>query len=71
MKRFLGGAVLLALLAALPAAAQDKKSDDVLQKKDGGIIVGRITKLDADWVEILVNGEKEPRKVALRDLYPS
>jgi hypothetical protein len=70
MKRFLGGAVLLMLLA-LPAAAQDKKPDDVLQKKDGGIIVGRITKLDAEWVEILVNGEKDPRKVALRDLYPS
>ena len=71
MKRFTGGAMLLALLAALPAAAQDKKPDDVLQKKDGGIVVGRITKLDNDWVEILANGEKEPRKVALRDLYPS
>src|SRR5215210_8553488 len=70
MKRFLPGAVILALLAA-PAFAQDKKPDDVLQKKDGGIVVGRITKLDADWVEIVVSGEKEPRKLFLKDLYPS
>src|SRR5438105_3803186 len=71
MKRFLRGAVILSLLAS-SAASQDKKQpDDVLQKKDGGIVVGRITKLDNDWVEIQVAGEKEARKVSLKDLYPS
>ncbi|MBI3855267.1 MAG: hypothetical protein HY293_06215 [Planctomycetes bacterium] len=58
MKRFLRGAVALAILT-LPATAQDKKPDDVLQKRDGGILVGRILKLEADTVEILVNGEKD------------
>jgi tetratricopeptide (TPR) repeat protein len=71
MKRFLGGAVILASLAAWAPAQDVKKPDDVLQKKDGGIVVGKIQKLDNDWVEILVNGEKESRKIALRDLYPS
>jgi hypothetical protein len=70
MNRLLGGAVILALLA-LPAAAQDKKQpDDVLQKKDGGFVVGRILKLEADWIEMLVNGEKEPRKISLKDVNP-
>src|ERR1051325_11392930 len=71
MKRFLGGAVILALLAAWAPAQDVKKADDVLQKKDGGIVVGKIQKLDSDWVEILVANEKEPRKIALRDLYSS
>src|SRR5258705_12662239 len=69
MKRFLRVVLVLAL-AATTAFAQDKKPDDVLQKKDGGIIVGRITKLDNDWVEILVNAEKEPRKISLKELNP-
>jgi hypothetical protein len=69
MKRFLRGAVVLAILA-LPALAQDKKPDDVLQKKDGGILVGRITKLEADYVEILVNGEKDTRRISLKELNP-
>ena len=69
MKRFLRGAVLFSVLASL-AAAQDKKPDDVLQKKDGGIIVGRILKLDAEVVEVLVHGEKEARKIPLRELNP-
>jgi len=71
MKRVLSGALFLAVLV-LPALAQDdkKKPDDVLQKKDGGIVVGRIQKLDADTVEILVNGEKDPRRISLRELNP-
>jgi hypothetical protein len=72
MKRVLAGALFLAVLV-LPSAAsaQDpKKPDDVLQKKDGGIVVGRIQKLDADSVEILVNGEKDARKISLRELNP-
>ena len=77
MKRFLRGAVILALLAS-PAvapstslgASQDKKPDDVLQKKDGGIVVGRIVKLDNDWVEILATGDKEPRRISLKDVNP-
>ena len=69
MKRFLRGAVALSILTSL-AVAQDKKPDDVLQKKDGGILVGRILKLDGDNVEVLVHGEKEPRKIPLRELNP-
>jgi hypothetical protein len=69
MKRFLRGVVALAVLT-LPAFGQDKKPDDVLQKKDGGIIVGRILKVDPETIEILVNGEKEPRRISSRELNP-
>lgn len=69
MSRFLPGAALVALLS-LAAFAQDKKPDDVLQKKDGGILVGRILKLEADSLDVLVNGEKEPRKISLKELNP-
>lgn len=69
MKRFLQGAVVLAILAS-PLTAQDKKPDDVLQKKDGGILVGRILKVDAETIEVLVNGEKEPRRISSRELNP-
>jgi len=70
MNRFFAGALFLAALA-LPLPAQEtRKQDDVLQKKDGGIVVGRIQKLDADSVEILVNGEKDARRIFLRELNP-
>jgi tetratricopeptide (TPR) repeat protein len=69
MKRFLRGALFFSILTSL-ASAQDKKPDDVLQKKDGGILVGRILKMDGDNVEVLVNGEKDARKIPLRDLNP-
>jgi len=69
MKRFIRG-ILVVMLAAGTAVAQDKKPDDVLQKRDGGIVVGRITKLDDAFVEILVNSEKEPRKISLKELNP-
>lgn len=71
MKRALPWALILSCLA-LPALAQEPKrpQDDVLQKKDGGIVVGRIQKLDADAVDILVNGEKDARRIALRELNP-
>jgi hypothetical protein len=77
MKRFLRGALLAALLASpvvapstLLGAGQDKKPDDVLQKKDGGIVVGRIVRLDNDFVEILAAGDKEPRRISLKDVNP-
>jgi tetratricopeptide (TPR) repeat protein len=69
MSRFLRGAVVLAILTST-LAAQDKKPDDVLQKKDGGIIVGRILKVEADTIEMLVNGEKESRRISTRELNP-
>ena len=69
MKRFLGGAVILVLLAT-SVPAQDKKPDDVLQKKDGGIIVGRILRLENDWVEIQVAGEKDARRISLKEVNP-
>jgi tetratricopeptide (TPR) repeat protein len=59
-----------ALLACVLSLQDAKKPDDVLQRKDGGILVGRVLKLEAEAVEILVNGEKEPRRLALRDLNP-
>ncbi|HZE96468.1 MAG TPA: hypothetical protein VE981_05550 [Planctomycetota bacterium] len=70
MKRFLAGGLFLACLVVNVSAQDAKKQDDVLQKKDGGIIVGRIQKLDADIVEILINGEKEARRISLRELNP-
>lgn len=60
----------LAALAVAAAAEQDKRLDDVLQRKDGGILVGRILKVEGENLEILVNGEKESRKVGFRDLMP-
>jgi tetratricopeptide (TPR) repeat protein len=70
--RVLAGALMVLSILSISAVAQDdkKKPDDVLQKKDGGIVVGRIQKLDADNVEILVNGEKDARKISLRELNP-
>ncbi len=63
-------AAILALLV-LPAWPQDgKKLDDVLQLKNGGFLVGRILRLDAEFVDFFANGEKESRKIALRDLMP-
>ena len=61
--------ILLALV--LPASAQDpKKPDDILQKRDGGLLVGRVVKMDADTIDFLANGEKEVRKIGLKDLMP-
>ncbi|MBV8880602.1 MAG: hypothetical protein JO332_11590 [Planctomycetaceae bacterium] len=70
MKRVLTGALFAAFLAASAVGQDVKKPDDVLQKRDGGIVVGRIQKLEAETVEILVNGEKDPRKIYLRELNP-
>jgi tetratricopeptide (TPR) repeat protein len=62
---------MLLLAAILSLAAQDaKKQDDVLQKRDGGLLVGRILKTEADAFEVLINGEREPRKLLFRDLMP-
>jgi tetratricopeptide (TPR) repeat protein len=59
------------LAALLTLGAQDaKKQDDVLQKRDGGLLVGKILKVEADAFEVLVNGEREPRKLLFRDLMP-
>ncbi len=70
MRRTIGFLAVL-LTTALPLAAQEgKRPDDVLQRRDGGIVVGRVLRLDADTVEILINGEKEPRRLGLKDLQP-
>ena len=60
---------LLAVLLALPGQA-GRGPDDVLQRKDGGLLVGRVTKIDADSVTILVNGEREARRVFVHELMP-
>ncbi len=62
---------LLAALMSLPLLAQDaKKLDDTLQRKDGGFLVGRVLRIEGDSIEILVNGEKESRRVHVRDIMP-
>jgi tetratricopeptide (TPR) repeat protein len=70
MNLILRSAALAAVLAAGLSAQEIKKPDDILQKRDGGILVGRILKLDGDWIEFFANGEKEPRKVSTKDLMP-
>ena len=64
------GGPLLLLVLTRPLTPRNKKPDDVLQKKDGGIVVGRILKLDAETIEILVNGEKELPPDLHRELNP-
>lgn len=62
---------LLATLLCLPLLAQDgRKPDDILQKKDGGILVGRVLRIEGDSIEILVQGEKESRRISARDIVP-
>ncbi len=58
--------------AALGAAAlaQDGPRDDVVQKKDGGILVGRILKVEADALGMVVQGEREGRKIYFREIMP-
>ena len=53
------------LVLCLPALTQDaKKPDDILQKKDGGLIVGRVIKMDGETADFLAKDEKEPRNLA-------
>src|SRR5688572_22282009 len=72
MKYVLGVLTLLAG-AGLPATAQEpaKKKDDLLQLKGTDKhLAGQVLKIDADVVEFLVNGEKQPRRIPLRDVEP-
>ena len=62
--------LLLATLIGLTVQDAKKAQDDVLQKLDGGLLVGRILKVEANAFEVLVNGEKEPRKLLFKDLQP-
>jgi hypothetical protein len=63
--------LLLATLIGLTAQDAKKTSqDDVLQKRDGGLLVGKILKVEANGFEVLVNGEKEPRHLLYKDLMP-
>ena len=64
------GAALFAALGMAAWGQEGRKPDDVLQKKDGSILVGRILKLDAEQLEILLTDEKEPRKIDLKELNP-
>jgi tetratricopeptide (TPR) repeat protein len=69
--KLLSRGALLATLLGLPLLAQDaKKPDDILQKRDGGILVGRVLRIEGDAIEILVHGEKESRRVSTRDIMP-
>ena len=70
MKAIVRGAFILFALC-LPASSQDgKKPDDILQKRDGGLLVGRVLKMDGEMIDFLANGEKEARKIAPKDLMP-
>ncbi len=59
-----------ALLSGAASAQQAGNRDDVVQKKDGGFLVGKIVKIDADTIEILVNGEKSSRRVSTKEVLP-
>jgi len=63
-------ALAAVLIAGAAVSAQEGQRDDVIQKRDGGILVGRITKVDADSIEMLVQGEKEARKIPSREIMP-
>jgi len=69
MNAVIRGLAVSAVLGSL-VRAQDASRDDVIQKRDGGILVGRILKVDADAVEMLVQGEKEARKIYVREIMP-
>jgi tetratricopeptide (TPR) repeat protein len=58
------------LVVGSAALAQDSPRDDVVQKRDGGILVGKILKVEADFIEMLVQGEREPRKIYTREIMP-
>jgi hypothetical protein len=63
--------VMAALALGLTAAPQEaKKPDDVVQKRDGGLLVGKVLKVEADSFDLLVNGEKDARRLHFRDLMP-
>jgi tetratricopeptide (TPR) repeat protein len=70
MKAIAPGGFLL-LVMCLTAHPQDKKpQDDILQKKDGSLLVGRVVKMDADTVDFLGKDDKESRKISLKDVMP-
>ena len=59
------------LLTRVTASSQEEaRPDDVLQLKDGRILVGRILTVTQKTVEIRVNGEKEPRLIPFQFLMP-
>ncbi len=70
MKAIVFGLILFASLALPSAAQEERKQDDVVQLRSGGILVGRVLKLADDSIEILVNGEKESRRVDPREVMP-
>lgn len=63
---------ILPVWAALSLAGppQDSPREEVVQKRDGGILVGRILRIGSDHLEMLVQGEREPRKVYFREILP-
>lgn len=67
----LAGALLTTLILASSLAAQEaRKPDDVVQLKAGQMLVGRVLKMGSDSVEMLVNGEREARRVAFGEILP-
>jgi len=62
--------VLLATLAAAFPLQDSKRPDDVLQKRDGAILVGRVLKIEGDVIEFFATGDREPRRFHVRELMP-
>lgn len=61
----------LALLMGASAASQEARMpEDVIQLKDGALLVGKVLELGDDAVRIALNGEKEPRRVPLKEIQP-
>lgn len=70
MARIVHGICLSVALAGSLCGQDARRPDDVLQKRDGAILVGRVLKIEGDIVEFFATGEKEPRRFHVRELMP-
>ena len=71
MKSLFGGLLIVGATCIPSAAQENRRPDDVLQRRDQrGILVGRILKMTANEFEILVRGEREPRRILFADIEP-
>ncbi len=66
----MGALFRVAVAGTVLCAAQERPRDEVIQKKDGGLLVGRIIKVDADYIEMLAQGEREARKIPSGEIMP-
>lgn len=70
MTSIIQGIFLSVVFAGSVPNQEARRPDDVLQKRDGAILVGRVVKIEGETVEFFVTGEREPRRFHLRELMP-